>query len=531
MAKDTPAAGDLKTVAAIDIGSNSIRMEIADVTADGEIVVIEKLQRATRLGQDTFRRGRLTGPAMRAAINVLRDYRRILEAYHIQRVRAVATSAVREATNADTFLDRIYMAADFDVEVIQTTEESRLTVSAVLQALGGTMGIKRGTSLVAEVGGGSTLLTMLKRGKIAVSQSLRLGSIRLQEALGTTYEPPERTVELLENQIATVLNSVRTSLPVGKVTKLIAVGADARFAAAQVGRPASREGLHTVDREAFETLCARCTPHTADELVSAYGMPYADAETLVPALLVYRILLRETKAEQIIVPHVSMRDGLVLDVALGVRERDDPTFTEGVLRSASAVAEKYAVDTTHAESVAQMAVRVFDAMTDEHGLGPRERLLLEVAARVHEVGGYVSNRAHHKHSYYLLVNSEIFGLTRDELVTVAMVSRYHRRAVPKPSHTEYMGLPRDQRMVVSKLAAMLRVADAVDRGHGHRVPKIRCEADDEELLITVPGATDLSLERRALEIKGDLFTDVFGLRVRLEEDQSAPVERRARAVE
>ena len=153
-----------KTVAAIDIGANSLRMVIAQVLPDGEVEVVERLQRAARLGQSTFRRGRLSGQTVSAAVAILRDYRRILDQYDVSHIRAVATSAVREAGNAEAFLDRVLMATGLDVEIIATSEESRLTVSAVREELGSAMGVRRGKALIADVGGGSTLLTVLNRG-------------------------------------------------------------------------------------------------------------------------------------------------------------------------------------------------------------------------------------------------------------------------------------------------------------------------------------------------------------------------------
>ena len=524
-------AGAAKVVAAIDIGSNSIRMEVAEVAPDGGIKVLEKLQRTVRIGQDTFRRGRLTGTTMRAAVSILRDFRRALGQYRIERLRAVATSAVREATNADTFLDRIYMATGLDVEVIPTMEESRVTVSSVLEALRGTVDLSRGQALIADVGGGNTLLTVLRQGKIVASQAARLGAVRLLESLAIMNESPERAAAVLRDQIRNVLDSVEASMPLRRIRVMIAVGADARFVAAQIGRAGEGRNVATVPKTGFRSLVRKCVRHKAEELAARYELPFADADTLVPALLVYRALLDDTRAEQIIVPQVSMRDGLILDLARGGAGAEDETFSDGVVQSALAVAEKYHVDASHATNVAEMAVRQFDALQAEHGLSQRHRLLLRVAALVHEAGSYVSNRAHHKHGYYLVLNSEIFGLRREELAMVALVARYHRRACPKPTHPEYMSLPRDQRMVVSKLAAMLRVADALDRRHGQPARQIRCELAGEEFVIHVAGAADLSLERRTAEAKADLFQDVFGLRVRLEPDPAASADRRAKAVE
>lgn len=513
----TPSTNPTHTVAAIDIGSNALRMVIAEVLPDGQTEVLERFQRAVRLGQDTFRRGRLSGQTMQAAIAILRDFRERLDFYKVERVRAVATSAVREASNADSFLNRVFMATGLNLEVIATSEESRLTVSAVREALGDALGVNRGHALIAEAGGGSTLLTFLEKGEISLSQSLRLGSVRLQETLATTEEPPERSAELLRQHIANVIATVQSSLPLGRIGSFVAVGGDARFAGRQVGKPTSVPEVDLVTRSALDKLVRRCAKHSAEELSKKYSLPFSEAETLVPALLVYRQLLHETRAKRMIVSHVSLRDGLLLELAHHVRGEEDTALVGSVIHSALSIAEKYRVDLDHARNVAEVAVRLFDELQPEHGLGTRHRLLLRVAGLLHEIGSFVSNAAHHKHSYYLIANSEIFGLNRDDTEIVAHVARYHRRSAPKPSHLEYIALPRESRLVVNKLAAILRVADALARTRGRKLPALRWERRGDEFVICAPGGGELILERRSLAAKGDMFEDIFGMTLRLEE--------------
>ena len=333
----------------------------------------------------------------------------------------------------------------------------------------------------------------------------------------TSQDSPQRSAEMLRYHIANVL----------------AVGAE--FAAAAecpfvhgrrrrrpLRRPANRPGPPTPKTwcwsmpAEFDKLVDRCESHTAEELSKRYGLPFAEAETLNPALLVYQNLLRLTQARQMIVSHVSMRDGLLLELARAVTGEEDQALLEGVIHSATALAQKYHVDLKHARNVADVAVRLFDELQAEHGLGPRQRLLLQVAGLLHEVGGFVSSRSHHKHSYYLIANSEIFGLNRDEIAMVAQVARYHRRSGPKPSHIEYMALPRETRVVVNKLAALLRVADALARGHVRQARDLRFERQGDDLIVCIPGVPDLLLEERAIAAKGDLFEDIYGMKVRLE---------------
>ena len=166
-----------------------------------------------------------------------------------------------------------------------------------------------------------------------------------------------------------------------------------------------------------------------------------------------------------IVSHVSMRDGLLLELARAVTGQEDRSLLEGVIHSAMAIAAEIPRRPGARPAGRRAGRALFDELAAEHGLGPRQRLVLQVAGLLHEIGGFVSNRSHHKHSYYLIANSEIFGLNREEILLAAHVARYHRRSGPKPSHQEYMSLPREARVTVNKLAALLRVADALARGH------------------------------------------------------------------
>jgi exopolyphosphatase/guanosine-5'-triphosphate,3'-diphosphate pyrophosphatase len=512
----TPKPVTAKTVAVIDVGANSLRMVIAEVFSDGRIEVLERLQRAVRLGQDTFCRGRLGGESMRAAVQVLRDYRKLLDLYKVEKIRAVATTAVREATNGDTFLDRVFMATRLNVDVIDTSEESRLTVSAVRQAVGDALGVNERHTLIADVGGGSTLLTFLNNGEIDSAQSLRLGSIRLQEVFATSEESPRRSADLLRQHITNALATLQ-SAPLDEIDSFVAVGGDARFAAREIGKPTDLADLAVIDPDELDKLVDHCERYTTEELSKHYGLSFAEAETLNPALLVYQSLLHKTVAKQIIVSHVSMRDGLLLELAREVTGQEDEALLAGVIHSAVTIAEKYRVDVDHANSVADVAVQLFDLFQADHGLTPRYRLLVRVAALLHEVGGFVSSRAHHKHSEYLIANSEIFGLNRNEITLVSQIARYHRRSVPRGSHPTFMAMSRESRVVVNKLAAILRVADALIRGHRRRATEIHFQRHGDDLIVLLPSGRDLLLEERAMENKGDLFEDIFGVKIRIEE--------------
>ncbi len=511
---EAPASG---TFGAIDIGSNSIRMAIAQATPDGKIEILERLQRGVRLGQDTFHGGRIRGATMRAAVLILRDFKKIFQLYKVDSIRIVATSAVREASNADAFLDRILMATGFDVDVISSSEESRLTVAAVRHEVGKKR-LEEQNSLIVEVGGGNTEINILRKGQIVASRSLAIGSIRLQEFLSTSTKSADSASDMIRQQVAGVISSLKGLLQLKQVKVFYAVGGDARWAAEKSGKKTKIANLRAVSKKDLYKLVNKNRHFTADKLSRMYGLSFSDAETLVPALLVYQILLKSTGAKEFIVSNVSMRDGLLLDLAQQAMGSVEESSYEDIIRSATSMAEKYGVDMKHAMHTRETALRLFDELKSEHTLDKRHRLLLEVAALLHEIGTFVSARAFHKHSFYLVANSEISGLTQEELQLVAHVARYHRRSRPKPAHIEYMALPRERRLTINKLAALLRVADALDAGRTQNIRNIKCRINGEYLEIIAPTTADISLEERMVGMLGDLFEDIYGLQIRLERE-------------
>jgi exopolyphosphatase/guanosine-5'-triphosphate,3'-diphosphate pyrophosphatase len=505
----------VKTLAAIDIGSNSIRMVVAQVLPDGQIEAIERLHRAVHLGQDTFRTGRIKAVTIRAAVLILRDFQHVLKTYNVGLLKVVATSAVREAANMDTFIDQVLMATGLEVSVINSSEESRLMVTAVRNAVGKTRLAKQ-NSLVVEVGGGSTVLNLLQKGQITASRNLALGSIRLQEVLSTVNEPADCAAEMIRHHVTGTMATMKEILPLRKVKTIYAIGGDLRWAADKIGKPANIENLRRVSAKDLDKLIDSCRNQSVDKIAKKYGLAFSDAETLVPALLIFQVLLHSTGANEILVCNVSMRDGLLYDLAqITIGAKEESSYGD-VIRSTLSIARKYHVDIKHALHTRALAVQFFDELLGEHSLGKQYRLVLEVAALLHEIGTFVSSRSHHKHSFYLIINSEIPGLTQEQLQLVAHVARYHRRSRPKSTHIEYMALTRERRMIVNKLAAILRVADALDASRLQHIKDIDFKIGDEGLVISVPTAADLSLEEHTLAMKGDLFEDIYGLQIRME---------------
>jgi exopolyphosphatase/guanosine-5'-triphosphate,3'-diphosphate pyrophosphatase len=292
----------------------------------------------------------------------------------------------------------------------------------------------------------------------------------------------------------------------------VAVGGDARLAAAQVGRK-EHSGFSVVERDDFNELIARLQGYTVDEIVAELEVTYNEAEGLVPALLILKMFLDSTQAEQLIVPDVSIREGVLLSFALGTSTEVRREFYTQVVASAVNLGKKYHFDEPHAMHVRKLSLSLFDQMYDDHGMDQHERMLLEVAAILHDIGNYIRASGHHKHGQYIVANSEIFGLSRSDIAVVSHIVRYHRKGMPNSSHTSFISLRREQRIRVMKLAAILRVADALDRGHNQRIKGFEMERDEDVVTLYCDYVGDISAEKHGLELKAEMFEEVFGYQV------------------
>jgi exopolyphosphatase/guanosine-5'-triphosphate,3'-diphosphate pyrophosphatase len=501
-----------ETVAVLDLGASAVRLVIAELAPGRPPVVIEEAIRGVSLGKETFAAGRIRSGPMEVVLRAIEGFKRLMDEHQVTRYRAVATSAVREASNADTFLDRVQIRTGLRLDVIDASEESRLVYVAVRDCLVGHPALSAGQTLLVEVGGGSADITLLAAGRPKYSGVYALGSVRLRQAVRPWAGDVERRARLLSRNIDNIIHDVLHDVPVRSAGHMIALGGSMRFAARQLVE-GPEAAVAELPREAFVGFCARVEKVGEEELAERYGLSSVDAETLVPALLAYRALLLETSAGGITVPPVSLRDGLLADMAAP----PDQTLPDGladfsqqVLASAEALGEKFRHDAVHARNVAFLATRLFDELRREHGLDARDRLLLEVAAIVHDIGVFVGLRAHHKHAQYLIQASEIFGLSADDRAIIANVARYHRRGLPQQSHLPYMALDRTERVRVNKLAALLRIANALDAEHVQKVRDVRVTPSDGAWLLEVTGLGDLAMERAEVQARADLFQEVFG---------------------
>jgi exopolyphosphatase / guanosine-5'-triphosphate,3'-diphosphate pyrophosphatase len=504
-------------VAVIDIGSSAIRMVIAEVGPKLAVRYLENVQKPVPFGKDVFTSGRLTPASIRQGIEILNHYKTMLESYGVRRMHAIATSAVREATNRDSFVDQVFVRTGIDVEVIEGAEENRLDLIAVEHALEGHFDFDKHNCLIIEVGSGSTEIMATNAGEVVLTRTLLIGPLRLPDQADPTKTDPATLQRLLRRRVGAMADEFRREYDLTTVDNLIALGASMRFIAKELSATGS-DMLKTFSSKDFNEFHRSLSKLSAEEISEKYGIPYSDAETLYASLLLYANFLSETKAEKVLVPMVSIRDGLLREMAQMISGSRRTDLARQVVRSARSLGKKYNYDEPHAQTVTAIALKLFDVLKDDHGTGPRERMLLEVSAILHDIGTFISATSHHKHSAYLIQAAEIFGLRKVDKDIVANIARYHRRSQPKLTHPGYMSLSRPDRAVVSKLAAILRVAEGMDASHQQKCREFTVERKGANCTLWVPAEVgDISLERQALSRKTDMLNDILGVSLSLKQ--------------
>ncbi len=508
-----------RPVAVIDIGATSIRMAIAEIfqgEESADVRTLDTLVQSVDLGREAFDARRLSSKSIEKAASVLIQYQRVLREYGITSttdIRVVATSAVREVSNRLAFIDRIYVATGLEVEPLEEAEVNRITYMGVMPHLMNQKKLADGKSVVVEVGGGSTELLVIRGGNVLHSQSYRLGSLRLLKTLESGRMTQIRRRSILESHIKRTLVQIAEQVEAGQKIQLVAIGGDIRFAAHHLLDDWDGVSLVKLPVQELASFTDRVMQLDEDEIVQQLGASFIEAETLVPALLAYTMLARHFELPHLYVCETNLRDGLLHDMAVGGSWTAE--FRNQSVRSAVSLGRKFDFDEMHSRNVAELSRKLFDQLQDEHQLDSRHEVILYLAALLHEIGMLINVRSNHKHALYVIRNSDLFGLSKNELLQVGLVARYYRRASPQSSHPDYGALPREERVAVSKLASILRLATALADTRSGRIREIQCEREGKRLVINVSGVEDVSLEQIAMRQNAGLFRDVFGMPVLL----------------
>ena len=502
-------------VAVLEIGSTGIRLLIASMEGSGMWKVLDRAEKPVALGRDVFRSGELSRESLLECLSVLKTHKELLSGWGIAapEVHAIATSALRVARNRDMFIDRIRQETGFNPSVVDGIEENRLMYLGVRFALKQDLPLFwRANSMIIEIGGGSTEIMLLRRGRMVAAHSVKLGTVSLGERIRQRAGPDQFSERHLSDAIRDTTGLLNAEIDLAFIRTLVAAGSDARLASIKAGSELN-EHCRLISRDDFFAFAEKVRNYSLEDCVRKLGLPYSEAESFIPGILLLKLFLEQTGAAQVVVPFMSIREGYLVDQALGIDFEQQKEFYSQIIASAITLGRKYHYEEAHSRHVANLSMVLFDALANEHGMNHRERMLLEVAAILHDIGSFIKSSAHNKHGQYIVANSEIFGIPSNDKDIIANVIRYHRGPPPSEADIEYISLQREERILVQKMASILRVADALDRGHSQQIKNLSVDHRADTVILRTQGVYDISLELISMEDKANLFQDVFGYKI------------------
>lgn len=499
---------------AIDVGSNSVHMIVADVSRDGHLEVVDRVKEMVRLGRRSFTTGRLTAESMDLAVRALVNFKKLLRVRKVDRMRAVATSAVREARNRRDFIRRIKRETGITVEVISGLDEARLIFQAARHALG----LDGGPHLLVDVGGGSVELVLVRDGKPLWMRSVRLGAARLAERFLADDPPTREQLHKLEDHLERAIGplmrkarragAVRAIGTSGTINTLVAMARAAR--GEELGR------LHGATATAGEiaALTSDLVEANAALRVELPGMDAKRVDLMPAAAALVNFILKKSGAPELVACTWALREGVLLGLANKIESRSTADTRR---RSVNALATRFAGSNEHGKQVARLALQLFDATAPVMGLPRSSRELLEFGALLHDIGHAIDHDRHNRHSYYLIKNAELFGFDTDEIEVIAQAARGHRKQAPKLDSPDLKPLSPAKRRVIRGLAAILRVADALDRSHFGVVKNVEVRYSPGRVIVGVDSRREKAdLELWTCERRTDLLSRLLDRQIVLQ---------------
>lgn len=497
--------------AVIDVGSNAIRWQIAAVDHPKHYRIVEQERQPVRLGREVFHTGKLDPGAADSALRVLKDFKSAADRYRVKAIRAAGTSALREASDSRKFISRA-KAAGVPLEALSEQDEARLISLGIMSGLRFHLPL----GLFLDIGGGSVELTVADPANTFCLFSLPLGAVRLTENYFTADPPRAKEVKSLRQHVRERVETVARRIQKEKFTMAFGSGGTIT-ALAETDTRAGHEGkdssLIVLRRQRLKALLDLLTARTVRERAETISGDPKRADIIVAGGIVLHEIMAAIDLDYLFVSRRGLRDGLMIDLLQRSYPGSGPWQPDADrAESLEQVCQKYSYDVAHSRQVSQLALNLFYQLQPLHKLAEKYASILHAAAMLHDIGLFIGDGKHHKHSYYLIKSSGMKSFSKLDLELVANIARYHRKAHPSQKHLGFSQLSPVDQDVVRKLSSFVRVADALDFRREQRVESISCALDkSKSLTISVAAAANVRDELEWADKKGKLIQEVFHL--------------------
>ena len=502
----------LRTLAAIHIGSEFVSLQIVEYHDLEKIKILEQASHRVKLGEETFKNKRIPFSMVSEICELLKGYKRLMEEYGAEEYTIQATTAVREAQNQIYFLDQIYTKTGLKVDVVDMPREIYTKYAAIQRSLN-KEGIGAGCGvLLVDISSGGLGITYVRDGRIKYQQNLHIGIIRIKEDFDRAQKSSLYFSRALTEYISSTIGPVRKDLEEEDVRYFVLSGTETELILKMLGRDSNSSQVERMQTADFITFYDRIRTMNLSQIIRVFNIEETSAEIIFPTIILYQQLLALAPAQEILVMPNRFIDGMtLLHIANQTNTEYADSLHEELITLIHCIGERYGYDYSHVKQVEMLALAMFDALIKKHGLDEHSRLLLRAACILHDIGKYICLRSHALYSYQLIMASDILGFSDMDKRVVALAAYYHSHLL---FNNQNEGRPRVDKTcmpLVAKLAAILRLADAMDRSYLQKIEKCKVTLKGNEMQIFAVSRKDLTLEEWTFENKKSFFVEVFGL--------------------
>lgn len=511
----TPA----KRIAALDLGTNSFHVVIADIYPDGSFRTVDKLKEMVNLAERGMK-GRLSKDAMDRGVSALKRIKILCESYDVEQILAYATSAIREAENGGEFIQRMIDEVQIKARAISGKKEAELIGQAIQHAVS----FENETVLMVDIGGGSVEFILGNKENIFYSSSKKIGAARMAAAFVDHDPITEDEINRLRKHFSNELEDLFEAMKQHEVKTIVGSSGTMENIADMIADRQSITASVTLNELTYSAKSYRkfykdFIEMDREERLDQSGLEEKRVDIITPGVVLLDLLIKRTGIEQVKISESALREGMILDYIKMKKESLDlellADFPEPRRRSVFELLRKCDWHNKHSTHVANMALQLFDELQVDLDLPDEDRELLEYASYMHDIGYYISHRKHHKHALYLIRHADLKGFTENEINIMANVARYHRRSTPKKRHKRYRKLDKPVRKRVKKLSGILRVADGLDRSHYQNVQKLEIDKGEDTIMLCITTEGDPELEIWGALRKSHLFEKITGKKLKI----------------
>jgi len=499
----------------IDIGSNSIKLLIGERKDDG-MTTVDSLKNIIPIGKSTFFDGNIAQEDINQVIGILEKYKKTLQEYDVKDIKVIATTAIREAGNKEIFLDTIERKTGFKIEVLSVGDVIYYIDAYISHKLKDSYPIHTKNLIIADIGAGSLDISVMRKGFTIMSLGLPIGTLRLKQLSGKLDGSQEETMEALKEHIETEMAYFKRMLPKIQIDDLILIDENYTYLESILSDQKKESDFFQFTQENVKTIFAQIADMNTEEIVRTYKMSREMAETLNAYTILLNMFISLTQKNYIYILEASLSGAILTNMLFNLELSEKYNKQNQLISMAKFLCQKFDADLDHLQHVAHLSGTLFNHFKDLLGLKENDRLYLLLAAYLHDIGIFINNRAHHKHSEYIINSLNLFQLTEEEIRIISCVARYHRRTGPQKTHILYSTLTASDKILVQKLSALLRIANALDRSHKQKIKNVEVRFNKAlDITLVVESHDNCLLEKADFAEKKELFEEVTGNKINL----------------